>query len=226
MPPIMLLMALAPAVGQPMGPWLDEALPAALDAPIVEVGACPDGYLPNGVQLKPSPGLYNIWFPDRVWGRQEMIDMITRASEEMAWLVPEADPIVIGDISTRWGGKLEGHMTHRGGIDVDISLYWDDARTIIGDYPGAHPDKIDVEVNWLLIRTMMDTGYIERILLDQRNIDRIKVYAVESGDLTPAEADRMFPARGSRDRFKIGVVHHAPNHQEHMHVRVLCRGDA
>ena len=69
---------------------------------------------------------------------------------------------------------------------------------------------------------VLDTGMIERILLDQRNIDRIKQYTIQSGELTRAEANRIFPEPQSRDRYLTGVVHHAPDHQEHMHVRTLC----
>jgi len=218
----LLVPALQVSLAQPMGPWLDDALPAAHDEPIQAVGACPEGYLARGVQLKPAPELYTIWFPERAWGRPEALDVIARAAEEMAWLIPEGDPLIVGDISTQFGGVLPGHMTHRSGIDFDISVYWLGATTIKGDNPEASPLNLDLEANWLLIKSMLDTGMVERILLDQRNIDRIKQFTIESGELSLDEANRIFPAPGSRDRYKTGVVHHAPSHQEHMHVRVLC----
>ena len=221
-----LMALLAPALAQPMGPWLDDALPLSADDPVQEVGACPEGYLARGIQLKPAPELYTVWFPERAWGRAEMLEVITTAAEEMAWLIPEGDPIVVGDISTQFGGVLPGHMTHRSGIDADISVYWKGATTFQGDNPEASPLNLDLEANWLLIKSMLDTGLVERILLEQRNIDRIKQYTVESGELSPEEADRIFPEPGSRDRYKTGVVHHAPHHQEHMHVRALCRTGA
>lgn len=222
LPTLLIPALLSTANSQPMGPWLDGALPIAPDAPIERIGACPEGYLVRGIQLQPAPELYTVWFPDRAWGRAEIIEVITRAAEEMAWLLPEADPIIVGDISTRHGGELRGHITHRSGIDIDISVYWLGATTYLGDNPDASPMILDLEANWLLIRSMLDTGMIERILLDQRNIDRIKRYTIDSGELTPAEAERIFPDPKSRDRYLTGVVHHAPDHQEHMHVRTLC----
>lgn len=221
-----LLALLPPSLAQPMGPWLDEALPVVDEGPTVEVGACPEHHLSRGVQLQPAPELYTVWFPERAWGRPEAIEVIHAAAEEMAWLRPDADPFVVGDISTRFGGVLHGHKTHRGGIDIDIGVYWDNGMTLAGDLPGAHPDRLDLEANWLLIRSLLDTGYIERILLDQRNIDRLKRYTIETGELTVEEAHRIFPPRGSRARYGLGVVHHAPSHQEHMHVRVLCRASS
>jgi len=217
-----LMAALAPALGQPMGPWLDEALPTAAEEPMQKVGACPKTHLPNGVQLQAAPELYKIWYADKAWGRPEMIEVITAAGEEMAWLLPEADPIVVGDISTRYGGFLEGHKSHRAGVDADIGLYWGDARMHKGGFRDVRPADLDLEANWLLIKSMLDTGLVERILLDQRLILAIKRYTIEAGELTPDEADRIFPVGYNRMWTHTGVVHHAPSHKEHMHVRVFC----
>lgn len=210
------------SVAQPMGPWLDEALPMAADEPVQKIGECPKQYLNGGRQMPVASELYKLWSPDKAWGRPEMIEVLTRAAEEMAWLMPEADPIVVGDISTRYGGFLEGHKSHRSGIDADIGLYWGDARMHMGGFRDVHPDNLDLEANWLLIKSMLDTGLVERILLDQRLILRIKRYTIESGELTPEEADRTFPVGYTRMWTHTSVVHHAPSHKEHMHVRVFC----
>ncbi len=223
--PHVVLPLLLPSLGQPMGPWLDEALPSA-QAPISRVGACEAQHLANGVQLPESPDLYRIWNMDTAWGRPEMIEVITRTAEEMAWLAPDADPMVIGDISRKYGGELAPHISHRAGIDVDITLYWDDGRTVVGDYPGASLSRMDLATNWLVIRSLLDTGYVERILLDQRAINLLKRYTIETGQLTVDEAERIFPDPETRDRSATGIVHHAQNHQEHIHVRVLCRENA
>jgi murein endopeptidase len=213
----------SPAEAQPMGPWLDTALGVALEDADEELVDCPESYLRGGIHLTTAPDLYRIWFPERAWARPEAVEVISRAAEEMAWLAPHADPLVIGDISKQGGGRIEPHMSHRGGADIDISLYWDDARAIVGDYPGASPDRLDLETNWLLIESLLGSGYIDRILLDQANIDRLKAYTIDSGHLTEDEAEAIFPERSTRNRAATGIVHHAPRHHEHMHVRVRCR---
>ena len=217
-----LLAALATTTAQPMGPWLDEALPMVTDEPVQEVGACPTTHLSGGVQLQPAPELYKIWFPEAAWGRPEMIEVVTRAAEEMAWLKPDADPIVVGDISHQYGGFLQGHKSHRAGIDADIGLYWGNGRMHQGGFRDVAPNNLDLEANWLLIRSLLGTGMVERILLDQRLILPIKRYAIESGELTPAEAEAIFPVGYKEMWTGKGVVHHAPSHREHMHVRVYC----
>lgn len=217
-----LALQMAPAIAQPMGPWLDEAMPVNADEPVQKVGSCPKTYLAGGVKLPPAPELYWIWQPDQAWGRPEMIEVLTRAAEEMAWLMPEADPIVVGDISTQYGGFLEGHKSHRAGVDADIGLYWGDGRMHLGGFRDVHPNNLDLEANWLLIRSLLETGLVERILLDQHLIRAIKRYTIESGELTPEEADRVFPIGYTRMWTHTAVVHHAPSHKEHMHVRTFC----
>ncbi|MFM2248330.1 MAG: hypothetical protein RL071_4405 [Pseudomonadota bacterium] len=220
----LLLAAVAlPAHAQPgMGPWLDEALPAVEGEPLQMLKACPDQSLSGGVQLKERPELYRVMAPDAAWGRPEMIELITRAAEEMAWLKPDADPIVIGDISRRWGGPLAGHKSHRGGIDVDVGLYWGNGEMLKTGFKSGSPQELDLEANWLLIRSMLDTGLVERILLDQRNIDAIKAWTIKNGELTKEEAEAIFPAPSTRRWNMTGVVHHTANHREHLHVRIFC----
>lgn len=215
-------MLLGLAHAQSMGPWLDEALPAPMDTAEQRLGTCPKTHLAGGVQLPPAPDLYKRWHPAKAWGRPEMVEVLTRVSEEMAWLMPEADPIVVGDISTRYGGFLEGHKSHRSGVDADIGLYWGMGRMHKGGFRDVRPADLDLEANWLLIRAMLDTGLVERILLDQRLINAIRSYTIMSGELTEAEAERIFPRGYNRMWTHTGVVHHAPSHKEHMHVRVLC----
>lgn len=205
-----------------MGPWLDEALPSGTEDPVQKVGACPRTYLRNGVQLQPAPELYWIWQPEEAWGRPEMIEVLTRAAEEMAWRLPDADPIVVGDISARYGGRLQGHKSHRSGVDADIGVFWGEARMHMGGFRDVHPEKLDPEANWLLIRSLLDTGLVERILLDQRLVTAIKRYTIESGELSREEASRIFPSGYTRMWTDTGVVHHAPGHKEHMHVRTFC----
>ena len=218
-------LALSLAHAQSMGPWLNEALPAPMDSAEQRLGTCPKSHLSNGVQLPAAPDLYKRWHPDKAWARAEMVEAITRVSEEMAWLMPEADPIVIGDISTRYGGVLEGHKSHRAGVDADVGLYWGNGRMHKGGFRDVSASELDLEANWLLIRSLLDTGLVERILLDQRLINALRAYTIASGELTEDEAERIFPLGYTRMWTHTGVVHHAPNHKEHLHLRVLCWED-
>ena len=185
---------------------------------------CSTQTLRNGVQLPPMSELYRIWNDDKAWGTPEMIQAIVTSSEEMAWLMPSADPLIVGDISTRFGGFLHGHKSHRAGVDADIGIF-----TVGGHQPQGGgfeyvtPETMDYETNWLFWRTLLETGMVDRILLDQKLIDAMREHLIATGELSYQEAQAVFPPRGTpRLWARTGVFQHASGHANHIHLRVLC----
>lgn len=226
--PILLLLLAPIATGQPTGDsWLEEAedpeLVELTDDPEELWSWCYKKSLRNGVQLPHNPELYKRWHADEAWGTTEMIEVLTASAEEMAWLLPNADPIVVGDISTKRGGRMDGHKSHRGGVDADIGLYWGDGQMYMHGFMDVSARDLDPEANWLLIRAMLETGHVERILLDEALVRRLRRYVMDQGYLTHQEAWKVFPSTGEGHQWrKKGVVHHAAGHRHHMHVRVNC----
>ena len=185
---------------------------------------CSTQVLHNGVQLPEMPALYSIWSADKAWGTMEMVQAVVSASEEMAWLMPSADPLIIGDISVRGGGHLSGHKSHRAGVDADIGIF-----TTGGSQPhhsgfiNVTPSTMDYEANWLFWRSLLETELVDRILLDQSLIDAMRRWTIETGELTEEEAFEIFPPRGTpRLWSRTGIFQHATGHQNHIHLRVLC----
>jgi hypothetical protein len=191
------------------------------------VVGCTDQRLHDGIELADLPLFYTLTQPNHSWGSREMVEVLVDTARHMRWLLPDADPITIGDISSRTGGPLSGHKSHRGGVDADIGIYLNmndrngvqDPRQFLNPGPGG----FDVEANWTLLSTLLDTGKIDMILLDRQHILRLRAYALQAGLLSDEEADQMFPGEGTRGSWEnVGIVRHAPNHQDHLHVRVLC----
>jgi penicillin-insensitive murein endopeptidase len=196
------------------------------------VVGCTDQRLQDGIELSQLPLFYTLTQPDHSWASAEMASAIVDASRHLRWLMPGADPLTIGDISARHGGFLNGHKSHRGGIDADVGIYhqipaaggglvsgWQDPRGFATPGPG----QFDVEANWSLIQAFLDTGKVDMILLDRGHIAALRAYALRAGLLTDEEAEAMFPSEGSRNSWaSTGIVRHAPNHTDHIHVRVLC----
>ena len=224
--PVLILLGTAQATvpGLPDS-WMEQdAPPVAIELAERARSRCSRHLLLDGQQLPESPGLWNRWRPHRAYGTPEMIDVLQTAAEEMAWLLPDAEPLMVGDISAPKSGKLSGHRSHRGGLDADLGLYWKDGSMVLGGSSAAMARRIDPEANWYLIRSMLDTGEVERILLDQRIVNTLRRWTVDHGHLTAEQADRIFwrksddPTPWTLD----GVVHHYPGHESHMHVRVRC----
>jgi hypothetical protein len=175
-----------------------------------------------GAQLPASDGLYQRWDPKRSWATSYVVETLEVVADRVAFELPLADPLMIGDMSRRGGGRMEGHLTHDKGIDVDIGLFMDDGRQPLGGFVDLRPSQLDVKSTWILIRTLLDTGNVQFILLDQALIDRLKAYVVSEVGLDRAEAERIFPPRDAEPPWsERGVVRHATNHKSHIHVRLL-----
>ena len=227
----------SPSLAGPNGPWperwdsgdMSGRLEDTNSPPIARFGRtpselCSTQVLRNGVQLPEQPELYYIRNPVETWGTPEMIEAIVVASEEMAWLMPGADPLLIGDISRQHGGPLPPHRSHRGGLDADIGIYTTGAKQpVSAGFASITPETIDYEANWLFWSELLETGLVERILLDQTLIDAMRDWAITSGTLSESEANDIFPEKGDPDLWlKKGVFQHFPGHKDHIHLRVTC----
>ena len=219
-----LLLVATEADGRAPGPRLEEVRASGdVDTGVTEQPACSSEWLRDGELLPDLPGLYVRWSEERAWGTPQMVDTIIGAAEEMAWLFPDADPLVIGDISLRGGGFFYGHKSHRGGVDADIGIYHDQGRQHQSAFVDLTPSTFDFEANWALIRSLLETGNVDRILLDRSLILAMRSWLAVDGRLPQAQIDAIFPEPGTAGIYAMrGVVQHATGHRNHLHVRVLC----
>jgi murein endopeptidase len=233
--PPLVFFAIAAANAGMLGPWLDDD-PAstgfdtgAPEIPYADPPMCIPGGLRGAVQLPPADDLYIRATTDRMWGTSYMIDLLGYEAETMAIRMPEADRILMGDISTRYGGALPPHKSHQQGIDADVGIYVLDADGVPHQgvmetgFLHATPATLDYPDDWLMIKTFLDTGRVQMILLDQHLIDGMRTYLLENAILTRPEVDRIFPPPGTPHMWEMdGIVRHADRHDDHMHVRVKC----
>jgi len=175
-------------------------------------------------QLPAAEGLYERWDPERSYGSWLALTTLRDVSERLAWELPLADPILVGDLSRRGGGGMAGHKTHDKGIDADLGLYMRGGRQPLGGFVDVRPHELDAAATWAMVRALLDTGNVHFILLDQALIDVLKAHVQRHEGLTPREAEAIFPG-GPVDWRRRGVVNHAPNHRSHLHVRIT-RPDA
>jgi DNA-binding phage protein len=174
------------------------------------------------VELPELPSLYRKASPDASMGTRLLVDTIVAAGEQMAWHLPQGSPFVVGDLSRPQGGRFGGHKSHDAGLDADIGIYGP-GGTQGQWFADLDPDVLDVEATWLLIRSLLDTGNVQRILLDRGHIERLRAYLAAEDELSQAEIDRIFPPDGTPRLWEMsGVVRHAANHRNHLHLTVIC----
>lgn len=173
-------------------------------------------------QLPPADGLYERWDPNRSWATAHVISTLQTVAERMALELPLADPLMVGDISRRGGGRMEGHSTHQLGIDLDVGLFMDDGRQPLGGFVEVQSQRLDVYATWTLMRAFLDTGQVQHILLDQSLIDRLREYVLYDVGLDKNEVNAIFPPPTRRLTWAVrGVVRHAVKHKDHLHVRLV-----
>lgn len=185
--------------------------------------ACNNQRLLHGEQLPENKELYKLWHPSRAYGTPRMIDTLTQMAEDVSWTHPDADPIVIGDISSKYGGKQRGHKSHRGGSDADIGIFWGDGRQHMLGFMNVSSKDFDAQTNWTMVKSLLNSGSVERILVDQQLVNALRRHAISTGELSREEAYLTFPTSTTNSVWmRDGVVHHHRGHKHHYHVRTYC----
>lgn len=206
----------------------DEESPVddAVDTGLPGAASCDFAHLADGAPLPENPALYTIWNRGKAFGTPRLVETLVYVSEEMAWRFPNAQPLMIGDMSYEGGGWMSGHRSHRGGLDADVGIYFGNHQQHQGGLRTVPVSELDLDANLAFVQTLLATGEVERILLDQRLIRALRQHAIDSGAMTPDEAMATFILPGdpldASPWNLYGVVHHVPGHHHHFHVRVRC----
>jgi penicillin-insensitive murein endopeptidase len=164
------------------------------------------------------------------FGRPRLVGALTRVARELATSDPGAPPLVIGDLSAKYGGKIDGHQSHRTGRDVDILYQYltpSGARVsapgfirVEADGLARNPDdghilRLDVEHEWRLVKALVTAPEIGvQFMFASRNVEALLIdYAMARGE--PLE-----------------LVLHAQSvmwqpgdsmpHDDHIHLRIAC----
>jgi hypothetical protein len=187
-----------------------EADPSSIGS--LSIGPPGSSLLFNAVELPESPRWTRAPNADW-WATSETVEAIQTAVGTVHELFPDTQPIVIGDISHREGGRIQRHESHQGGRDVDFGFYYKNGS--VNWWAPGSAANMDVPRNWALLRALVTQSDVEVIFLDLRVQRVLYNYAKEIGE--DAEwLDHVFQfTRGYRN----AIVQHLANHRTHYHVR-------
>jgi penicillin-insensitive murein DD-endopeptidase len=134
------------------------------------VGVPHQGVLTDAVALpKKGPGYQRLRSDARGWGTPNLVAAIQHAAAAVMKARPGA-PLMVGDLSARFGGLASGHRSHRTGRDADLLFYCTspDGRSIPApgfvrfgpDALAQVPDKkkfvrLDIDREWLLVKALV-----------------------------------------------------------------------
>ncbi|MBZ0274038.1 penicillin-insensitive murein endopeptidase [bacterium] len=171
----------------------------------------------DGALFVPFPGV-RVANPDRVFGTDETVALLTRAIVETQANSPGAPDLLMGDISIDGGGPLSPHRSHQSGRDVDIALYKLNGK-FESSFKTATPETLDVATTWLFIETLLLTDRVQYIFLDSTLADALRRHVGLAFSGERLSTWFQFPRkRGTR----AGVIRHASGHRDHMHIRFHC----
>jgi penicillin-insensitive murein endopeptidase len=196
------------------------------------VGAPGSGVQTDGVELPVSGPGFVRFRPHGAnhFGRPRLVAALTRIAAELSTDSHHAPPLVIGDLSARYGGKIDGHQSHRTGRDVDILFHFvtpAGARVTAPGFVHVGNDglarvhdtgdvlRFDVEQQWKVVRALVDAPEIGvQFMFVSRTIEALLVeYALARGE--PLE-------RVLRAQSVMLEPGDSLSHDDHVHLRIAC----
>jgi len=199
------------------------------------IGAPGSGVQTDGVELPESGPGFLRFRPQGTnhFGRPHLVAALQRIARDLSAESPDAPPLVIGDLSARYGGKIDGHQSHRSGRDVDILFQFvtpAGARVTAPGFVHVGPDglahvfdtghllRFDVEHQWRLVRALVTAPEIGvQFMFVSRTIEALLVdYALARGeplDLVLRAQSVMFEPGDSL------------SHDDHVHMRIACSAE-
>jgi len=164
------------------------------------------------------------------FGRPRLVAALSRIARELQGGDRSAPPLVIGDLSARWGGKIAGHQSHRTGRDVDILYQFVTPAGARVTAPGfirieadglARVDetgrllRLDVEHEWRLVKALVQAPELGvQFMFASRNVEALVVdYALARGE--PLE----LVLRAQSVMWQPGD---SMPHDDHVHLRIAC----
>ena len=86
----------------------------------------------------------------------------------------------------------------------------------------ASEDNFDAEKSWFFIKTLIQTGNVQTVFVD--NVVQKYLWSVAKEELTPEQRDIIF-SWPHRETSSKAIFQYWPGHRNHFHVRFKCPPD-
>jgi murein endopeptidase len=187
------------------------------------VGLPSAGSLAGGVPMMDGPGRQLKAIPWKSWATADTVATLDKVLDQWAGR-GHAQPVLVGNMSAREGGRLEPHSTHQSGRDVDISyiqklpageeLNWREMTT----------SNLDAAETWKLLQLLRESGRVELVFIDRDVQKLLYDWARKQGGMSKKALGRWmeYPRSGP---INSAFIQHVPGHVDHSHVRFDCPTD-
>lgn len=184
------------------------------------IGAPNRGRIEHAAPLPEGDGWTLRAYRPRAWATRHVITELAAALGEWRERYPGAQPVLLGELARRGGGRARPHRSHRSGRDVDVGY-------VLLVPPAAHrftqatPATLDAAATWGLVQRLLASGAVESIFMAAQVQAQLLPHAMASVD--PAQLPALFSVVSTDLRAqKKAVIRAWGGHDDHMHVRFAC----
>ncbi|MCX4242068.1 penicillin-insensitive murein endopeptidase [Paraliomyxa miuraensis] len=183
------------------------------------VGIPSSGSLEGGVPMMEGPGRVLKMIPWKSWATEHAVTLLDQVLRRWAERGKDVQPVLVGNMAARKGGKLDPHSTHQSGRDVDIGYIQKLPPGEELNWREMNADNLDAAETWELLKLLRSTGQVEVIFIDTSIQKLLYEHAVKHGTVPKGELSRwlQYP-KGSK-----ALVQHVAGHVDHIHVRFACQ---
>jgi hypothetical protein len=185
------------------------------------IGFPGDGSLEGAMPMVDGPGRILKHTPWKGWATQTTVATLDVILREWERRFPKRQPILVGNMSARAGGRLKPHSSHQSGRDVDLSYpqIWDRKEEL--NWRTMNASNLDRDLTWSLLELLVETGAVEVILIDTKIQRLLYEYALETHRYSEKELENwmQYPGNSSAEK---PLIQHVPGHEDHIHVRFKC----
>lgn len=173
-------------------------------------------WLDGGILLEERPGL-KVKEAKWSWGRPVTVRTIEHVADAIATAFP-GSAMVVGDLSYKRGGAFPPHDSHRGGLDADIGFFLPD-EPFTFKFKHKKPGDIDARRTWFLVRSLLETKRVKKVLVDWY-IQSALYKQAQSEGVSEKQLEEWF--QYPRKRWKEGgIIRHYKGHKNHLHIRFI-----
>jgi len=185
------------------------------------VGYASSGSLEGAVPMVQGRGRELKMIPWKSWATGHTVAMLDRVLAQ--WAERGANqPILVGNMSSRHGGRLEPHSTHQSGRDVDLGYLQKLRPQEEHNWRAMDETNLDCAETWALLFLLAKTGAIEAIFIDRSIQKLLYEHAVAKQLMSKRQlGEWMEYPRGTGSGSPM--IQHVDGHIDHLHVRFACR---
>jgi len=185
------------------------------------VGLPAHGSLEGAVPMLDGPGRVIKHTPWKGWAAWETIALLDQVLD--AWAKLETgQPILVGNMSARAGGRLKPHASHQSGRDFDLGYpqNWDEKEEL--NWREMNEDNLNAALTWKLVELFNATGAVEVIYMDTKLQKILHDWAKDTGRVPAKDLGKWLEYPRGPGNAPQAVIQHARGHSDHIHVRLSC----